>query len=169
VTKRGEPHWGSVIWCRRKEFEDPVKGEVERPNPATQNGASLRRPRKRSQVLIEGRSVRSSRRLKSGEDEWRTRLGRFKVRRRMTKERDPSGNLEIETRWRTVGDPTGRTGSCSRVAALGKSARTIRRLKPDCSGKNFLEGRRDANLNQVSNHGDPVKGETAIRDPATRL
>jgi len=168
VTKRGEPHRGSVIWSWRKEFKDLLRG-FERLNRATINRSSSRRPRKRSQVSIEGRSVRAGRSLKPGEDEWRTRPGRFKGRRRMTEERNPSGNLEIDARWRTMGDPTGRTESCSRVAALGESARTIRRLKPGYSGRNFLEGRRDANLIQVSNPGDPVKGETAIRDPATRL
>ena len=59
---------GFGIWHRRKEFKDPVKGEIEGQNQAKLDGEPLGRRTNRNQDSNEGRSVRASREMGPGEE-----------------------------------------------------------------------------------------------------
>jgi hypothetical protein len=66
---------GFEIWRRRKEFKDPVKGELGQLNQATQDGEPLGRLTSRSQVSEEGLFVRMVWKPGSGSGKWGTRQG----------------------------------------------------------------------------------------------
>ena len=59
---------GSGIWNLRKEFKDPVKGEIEGQRQAKEDGEPLGRLTNRSQDSNESRSARAGWRLRPGEE-----------------------------------------------------------------------------------------------------
>ena len=84
---------GSGIWSLRKEFEDPVKGEIEGQSQAKEDGELLGRFTnsepgfKRKQVRKGGLEVETRRRgMKNPK-------GRFRIHRRMTKDGDLFGGI----------------------------------------------------------------------------
>lgn len=53
--------------------------------------------------------------------------------------------------------------------SLGRVRKGDPKIETRRNWKELAVAGRTAHRNQVSDHGDPVKGETAIRDRATRL